>query len=478
MATETTTAAAGYARGFTTLDDETTIERLPLRGALPEWLEGSLLRTGPARFELGGRSLNHWFDGLAMLHRFSFAGGEVSYANRYLQSRAYREARERGRQALSEFATDPCRSIFGRVQSLFQPTVTDNGNVNVGRLGDRFVAMTETPLPIEFDPATLATLGHATRSPGHVTTAHPHADRDSGEAINYVTRFGPRATYRVYGLAAVDGRPRTIAEAPASPVAYMHSFGLTERYVVLAEFPLVVRPLRLALGGATFMESFAWEPERGTTFTLLDRRDGSVRARLRAAPFFSFHHVNAFDDGEDRVVVDLCAYDDSSIVRSLFLDRLRSGTTGEVPDAHLTRCTVDLARGEVTIERRSETPLELPRIDYGRVNGQPYRWVYGAARGAGAQPGDFIDQLVKIDAGDGAATIWREPGCYPGEPVFVGAPGRTAEDDGVCLSVVLDGAAGTSFLLVLDAGSFEELARAEVPHHIPFGFHGQFARDR
>jgi carotenoid cleavage dioxygenase-like enzyme len=47
----------------------------------------------------------------------------------------------------------------------------------------------------------------------------------------------------------------------------------------------------------------------------------------------------------------------------------------------------------------------------------------------------------------------------------------------VVLSVVLDSRAGRSFLLVLDAVSFEELARAEAPHHIPFGFHGQFATE-
>ena len=31
-------------------------------------------------------------------------------------------------------------------------------------------------------------------------------------------------------------------------------------------------------------------------------------------------------------------------------------------------------------------------------------------------------------------------------------------------------------LLVLDARTLHELARAAVPHHIPFGFHGQFTR--
>ena len=40
------------------------------------------------------------------------------------------------------------------------------------------------------------------------------------------------------------------------------------------------------------------------------------------------------------------------------------------------------------------------------------------------------------------------------------------------LSAVLDAAAGNTFLLVLDAADLSELARARVPHHIHFGFHG------
>lgn len=70
--------------------------------------------------------------------------------------------------------------------------------------------------------------------------------------------------------------------------------------------------------------------------------------------------------------------------------------------------------------------------------------------------------------------MWREEDCYPGEPVFVPAPDATTEDDGVLLSVVLDSRERRSWLLVLDAAGFTELARATVPHAIPFGFHGQF----
>ena len=61
--------------------------------------------------------------------------------------------------------------------------------------------------------------------------------------------------------------------------------------------------------------------------------------------------------------------------------------------------------------------------------------------------------------------------------MFVAEPGADAEDAGALLSIVLDGERETSFLLVLDAATLEERARAEVPHHIPFGFHGQYARE-
>jgi carotenoid cleavage dioxygenase-like enzyme len=57
----------------------------------------------------------------------------------------------------------------------------------------------------------------------------------------------------------------------------------------------------------------------------------------------------------------------------------------------------------------------------------------------------------------------------------VPSPAARGEDDGVVLSVVLDAGRGTSSLVVLDAARFTELARADVPHAIPFGFHGQFS---
>ena len=182
MATTEATTGTDFRLGFTSQHEETTADRLPVTGEVPGWLTGALVRVTPALLDVGERRLDHWFDGLAMLNRFGFADGKVSYGSRFIESRAYGDAKE-GEWRRSGFATDPCRSIFKRVPQIFSPDLTDNPNVNLARIGERYIAMTETPLPVEFDPETLDTVGHlryADDLKGHVTTAHPHHDGGNG----------------------------------------------------------------------------------------------------------------------------------------------------------------------------------------------------------------------------------------------------------------------------------------------------------
>ncbi len=471
MATATNTPT-DYRAGFETLEEERIVEALDVEGSLPAWLHGSLIRTGPAKFEVGERRFNHWFDGLAMLHRFSFLDGRVSYRNRFLESRAYRAAKETGEISYSEFATDPCRGLFKRIQSVFSPKISDNGNVNVTRLGEEYVAMTETPLPVVFDRATLAAAGVSSPAPGQHTTAHPHLDPKTGEGVFYATKFGPRTSYRLYARADAR-RQREIAKLPVSRPAYMHSFGLTERYAVLAECPLVVNPPEIPLSGRPFIENFRWRPERGTRFIVFDRHEGTVRAEIQGEPFFCFHHVNAFEEGEE-LVVDLTAYEDDEIVRCFYLDGLR-GATVAFPKAELRRYRLPLGGGDARRETIAEG-FELPRINYRRNNGRPYRFVFGNYGPTGTS-GAFLSTIQKGDVTTGDVREWSEPGSYPGEPVFVPAPDARAEDEGVLLSVVLDARRETSYLLVLDAADLGEVGRARVPHAIPFGFHGQYMGD-
>jgi carotenoid cleavage dioxygenase-like enzyme len=463
-------APGDHRLGFQTLDRELPPASLPVEGRFPSWLAGTLLRTGPAKFEVGSRSYNHWFDGLAMLHRFAFADGAVTYANRFLASRDYLAARDTGQMTYSEFATDPCRTMFKRVATAFlPPKFGENANVNIMRRGDEFLALTESPLPVVFDPRTLETLGVAPRAPGQMTTAHPHRPRGSGELVSYATHFGPLTTYCLYAQGERTKRRRVIAEFPVQRPAYMHSFAITERHIVLVEFPFVVTPVTIPLSGRPLIANYHWKPRLGTRFRVLDLDTGEMRVTCQGEPFFAFHHVNAYERG-DEIILDLCAYDNADIIGALYLDRLRTADA-HLPEPQLRRYRLPLSGGDVTREPLPDVSLELPRIDYDRRNGRPYRYAYGT----GSQgDGSFPDRITKVDVQGGASTAWSEPDTYPGEPVFVRTPGTEREDAGVLLSVVLDAAAGTSFLLALDATDLTEIARARVPHHIPFGFHGSY----
>jgi carotenoid cleavage dioxygenase-like enzyme len=460
-----------YHLGFRTLDREINVDDLPVRGTVPPWLTGTLLRTAPAKFEVGEQRYNHWFDGLAMLHKFAFTGGRVVYSNRYLRSRSYLEAIATGRISRGEFATDPCRTLFQRVATWFSPKFTDNCNVSVNKLANDIVAYTETRMPIRFDPETLKTLGeydYDEQIKGPVSSAHPQLDSARGRHYTYVLEFGRKSKYHFLGIDQATGQEAVLATLSAERPAYIHSFGMSERYLVLAEFPLVVNPVRLKFSGKPFIRNYEWEPDRGVRFHLIEKETGQIVRTARSRAVFAFHHVNAFEEGEE-VVVDIVAFPDSGVIDQLYLDRLRSGepvtSTGK-----LTRFRIG-SSGDVSFERLSEAPIEFPRINYRRVAGRRYRYVYGAGNEV---PGNFIDNLVKLDLEHKVASFWYEDGCYPGEPVFVATPGAADEDDGVILSIVLDANKAASFLLILDGLTLRELARAECHHHIPFGFHGNY----
>lgn len=47
-------------------------------GDVPSWLRGTLLRNGPGILSLGDTSYEHWFDGMSIMHSFTFTDGWFS----------------------------------------------------------------------------------------------------------------------------------------------------------------------------------------------------------------------------------------------------------------------------------------------------------------------------------------------------------------------------------------------------------------
>jgi carotenoid cleavage dioxygenase-like enzyme len=271
--------APGFTAGFASLDAEIDVASLPVTGTIPDWLRGALLRNGPALFDTSRRSFRHWFDGQAMLHRFELADGTVSYRNRVLVTPGSTAVREHDRIGYAEFATDPCASLFGRFFTRFRREPSGNSNVNIARVGERMVALTEPPMPVEFDPETLDTIGvteHLDAVGGATSTAHPLTDPRTGDLINVVLAFGRRSEYRVTRQRGTLTR-EVIAAVRSDRPGYLHSFAVTERHIVIVVHPLVVNPLSFVLCGRPFIDNFRWNPAAGTRIVVIDTATGAIR---------------------------------------------------------------------------------------------------------------------------------------------------------------------------------------------------------
>jgi beta,beta-carotene 9',10'-dioxygenase len=475
-------ACMGFKKVSAELKEELSHRPLKSSGRIPEWLSGSLIRNGPIYVTVDGKTNEHWLDGLAMLHAFSFHNGEVRYSNKFLRSDAYTQVFEKGSLDYKTFASDPCRSLFKRFLTFFLPKEgreLPNANVNVAKMADTYVALTETPLPISFDPQTLETLGvldYQDQLPHGKCweSAHPHYDSVRKETFNYLIQYGRFSEYILYRLKEGSSEREVIARIKVDEPSYMHSFALTERYVVFTEFPFVVKPLDLITKNRAFIKNFSWHPERGTQFTVVERGSGHIVGRYKTKPFFAFHHANAFEK-DGRVYVDMVCYDDPSIITDItahFKPDIQ-GNKDKAP-SRLERFILTLQSQELTSEMLFNESIEFPRIN-GAFDGSPYRSVY--LIDAREPEERCLRSLYKVNVETKEFRQWQEVGCSPGEPVFVSKPGGVEEDEGVVLAVVWDMNKQNSFLLVLDGQSFEEMGRAEVTHVIPTGLHGQYFPD-
>ncbi|KAB8293714.1 hypothetical protein EYC80_009199 [Monilinia laxa] len=84
-----------------------------------------------------------------------------------------------------------------------------------------------------------------------------------------------------------------------------------------------------------------------------------------------------------------------------------------------------------------------------------------------------MDGISKVDTLNNTTSYWENPvGHTPGETIFIPDPNGIEEDDGVLLSVVLDGFQGTSYLFCLDGKTMQEIGKAECDWAVAFGAHG------
>ena len=101
-----------------------TEQKCTTSGTWPSWISGIMCRNGPGKFDIGEDTFGHWFDPLALLHRFKVEKGQVTYQSKFLESDSYKDTMKEGRIVYSGFGTqvaaDPCKHMFQNFVSFFK----------------------------------------------------------------------------------------------------------------------------------------------------------------------------------------------------------------------------------------------------------------------------------------------------------------------------------------------------------------------
>ena len=539
--------------GFETFDEQTSPVELKIVGKIPAYAAGVLYRTGPGGYQIKTNKkdmfeCSHWFDGFSQNHRFVLAppkDGEsiskISYNSRHNCNALIEEARKKGELPGITFGqkVDPCESFFRKVMSSFQ-TMTEGEATMPSAVHVGVTIKPNMPMPgypvdkagskdengistcwVKTDGASLQAINTTTLEPtavecqtklhpslkGPLAASHSRTDPVTGDWYNYNLEMGRTATYRIFRVSASTGKTDVLATISGGDVkaAYLHSFMLTERYVVLCIYDAYfgARGAKM-LWTRNLLDAMDSDPNKKNIWLVVDRIGNKGLVGIyESDPHFAFHPVNAWDvpsdtaPGKHDIYTDVPIYANLDVLKRFYYDNMKSTSASALPytksttsRANLTRfklagigsSTINAATTTTTAEHphppativfkapSTSTP-ELPTFNP-RHACKPSRYIYGVSD---TGKSTFVDGLLKFDSASPdnlTPKSWLVHAQSPGEPIFLPDPQGTDEDDGVCLSVVLDGTRGKSYLLCLDAKSFEEVGRAEMETVVAFGFHG------
>ena len=441
---------------FAPVTEEITAYDLPVSGNLPPELNGRYLRNGPNPLGLDDPNY-HWFIGMGMVHGVRLRDGKAEwYRNRWVRSKAVAKA---------HFQDWPAGPVHENMDFA--------ANTHIISHAGRTLATVEAgPLPYELtgELDTVGPCDFGGTLPGGFA-AHTKLDHQTGElhAIAYFWAWD-HVQHLIIGA---DGTVSRTTDIPVPGGPMMHDFALTTNHVVLLDLP-VTFSLDAVTAGKEL--PYVWNPDHQARVGLLPRDGSSGVTWMEIDPCWVFHCLNAYDDEDGKVIVDLCQYSDSFDVSTLW------AAHGPVT---LDRWTIDPVAAKVTQQRLDDRGQEFPRVD-DRIISRRHRYGYSAVIGevtrAITATGDFADDaftnaLLRHDLSQGtveAHEFGRD--ATVGEGVFAPSAPDSAEDDGYVMTFVHNPDRGASDLVILSVQDFtgDPVATVHLPARIPLGFHGSW----
>eukprot|EP01116_Phalansterium_solitarium_P022471 TRINITY_DN7438_c1_g1_i1.p1 TRINITY_DN7438_c1_g1~~TRINITY_DN7438_c1_g1_i1.p1 ORF type:complete len:519 (-),score=158.11 TRINITY_DN7438_c1_g1_i1:328-1884(-) len=467
---------------FAPVDKELDKSDLEIVGELPADLDGMYVRNGPnPKFKPAGRY--HWFDGDGMLHGVHISDGKASYVNRWTRT-ARLEAAEKAGRAVGVTIGDILgpypmghivkEAIMSRIRGPTRPG-GGSANTSVEYHAGRFLALVESSNPTQVQLPQLATVGlhnfDGKLSETDSFTAHPKVDPVTGEMLffGYGLRRQP---YLKYHVVDKDGQLVRLMDVKLPIPAMLHDFAVTEHHVIIPYFPMFFRQEAFIFS----KPMFEFGHDRPSKYGIMHRTATSEEeiTWFKGPACYMFHSANAWDDGDEVVMVGMRA----PCVGLMPCSKSPSGCPSY--GARLYMWRFNLTSGEMTEKALNEDLFaEFPTINP-NYRGRKNRFVYAGAFEQGPNMDVNLLQIgsaVKFDLQENTVQeVSFGPGRFGGEPFFVPRVGAKDEDDGHLVTYVYDSSTDKSEFVVLDAKHMrpEPLARVLLPQRVPYGFHGRW----
>ena len=519
-----------YSSGYSTVFDELPYrECAPSEGNIPKDLIGSYFRCGPAMFSAGSivppktsivqpksppvpdgqdpdRMVKHPFEGDGAVLGVTFSGNESVVARfRYVRTNAFTNERRKGQRLYK--AMDSTRALgptagagVGNDMPLplyrhhLQPGLNkqrkNTSNTRAVYWAKRLVTMWEGGLPYKLDALALSTEGRSQLG-GVLKEQEPLGakavfDSKKDRMLFYGNKQDAKASKLT--VCEFNSKFRLVSEEGGRVETDLPGFALLSDFCATENYSVFVQP-PVTANGVQFMLS----KEPGKTLTvengasmlhLIPRVGSGKKAKTLTIPFdgvvdADLEFINAFEE-DGKLIFDAIRSDGKTVKATKPISYPWASSLDEFAQStskkSLIRYTVDVRSRSVSKDVISDLQCFFGAVNPA-VSCQKHRYVYAAVGGLGTDVAP-PQGIAKFDCKKGSTEVWM-PKEYEfcGEPMFAARNNASPEeDDGYILSVLYNGQAKESELVILRANSVPQgpIARVPLGMRVPHGLYGCF----
>ncbi|KAL9167979.1 hypothetical protein ABFS82_05G131600 [Erythranthe guttata] len=479
-------------RNFAPVDEiEEAVRVTAIEGEIPdEFPEGVFLRNGSNPIHGGpkstisilGKSSRVWIEGEGMIHALYFNKiyntsnddsninkWNIVYKNKYVETDTYKIDKQRNKPAfipavegdsaavLSAFILNMLR--FGRVNE-------DMSNTNIIEHAGKYYSTAENDMPQEIDIFTLQTLGpwrSILRSWNRPFSSHPKKAPGTGELVTI--GFDARKPYLVLGCISADGKKLIHkVDLKLERSIICHEMGITQRYNIILDVPLIVDPSRLFMGGPLMK----FEKEKYARIGVMPRYGDADSMRwFEVEPCTAFHIINCYEEG-DEVVVMACRAEYSIIPGppEMGIDKYDWFSRGlKHLNNSLNNNNNNNNNNNIDNKKNNNNIDEEGMVKY---NGLAKLCLEDITLSKGKKD---AEEFAKVQY-----HMFPENAFCTGSAFVAKNGDNVEEDDGWIVTFVHNETTDISQVYIVDAKNFssEPVAKITLPCRVPYGFHGAF----